>query len=388
MREYKEIYLDNAATTKPADTIRKKAAEISEHIYGNPSSFHVIGMKSQKLMDDCRQTIGNYISCEPDNIIFTSGGTEANNIAVTGPFLKSLLNQHNNKKRKLLISTIEHASVFQTANFLKKFDVEVKEIPVDSQGNLNLSFLEKNIDKHTKLAAIIGVNNEIGTIQDLQTISRIIKEKNPETLLHVDGVQMLGKIPVNIKNLNIDSFSISAHKIHGLKGIGALYLNNPDKYSSCLQGGGQEKGLRPGTENITGISSLQSAIELCRSVDNNAIKELNHFLLQGLKQINNVKIISPSNASPYIINFSCVGKKGEIILHFLEEKGIYLSAMSACSNKKNKNVSRIIQSLGYNNKISQGCLRIGLSCFNKKNEINHFLSELKIILKKLYHVVS
>ena len=321
------IYFDNGATTKPYKEVIEKISEVMANNYGNPSSVHKLGLAADKALREARKSLGNIINCGEDEIIFTSGGSESNNFVI---------NSYGRPGGHIITTEIEHASVGETYRALEAKGVKVTYLKVDSKGRVDLEALKAAIDKNTLLVSIMYVNNEIGTVQDLKEIGRIIKEKSSRAKFHVDAVQGFCKLPIDVKEMNIDFLSAGAHKIHGPKGIGLCYIKKNIKPEPLIYGGSQEQGLRAGTVNVPGAVGFALAAEItCSKLEDNYSKvwELKKYFIERLKELSTVYINSPleDSFSPYILNVQFKGVRGEILLRYLEDKDIYVSAGAACS---------------------------------------------------------
>ena len=386
-KENKIVYLDNAATTKPLQEVIDIITETQKNNYGNASSLHRLGLNAEDLLDNCRRMIANSINAKESEIIFTSGGTESNNLAIKG-FLK-------NKKGKIITTTIEHPSVLNVFKELEK-EFEVVYINVDNEGFIDLKELESAVDNKTLLVSIIHGNNEIGTIQDIKEISNIVKQKNPETKIHIDACQSFTKIDINVKELNIDLMTINAHKIHGPKGVGCLFVKAGIKRSQLNQGGMQEHNLRPGTENIAGIIGFAKAVEIAMNEKQKNIihmKELQKYMIEKILLISGTELNGPKELDKRLcnnINISFEHIEGESILMMLNEKGICVSTGSACSSKKLE-PSHVILALGKKHEQAHGSIRFSLSKFNTREEIDYAIEKLKKsvdILRKVSHLTK
>lgn len=371
----KEIYLDNSATTQALPEVIDVVVDALKNNYANPSSLHKKGFEAEKILKETRQIAANYLNVSPQEIIFTSGGTESNNLAIRG-----IVEKYKQRGKHIITSTIEHSSVNNLFTALEKEAWEIDRLSVDSEGKINLAELKSLLRDDTVLISIMHVNNELGTIQPLSKIAKIIEEKNPLCFFHVDGVQAVGKVYLNLKEWNIDLYSISSHKLHGPKGTGVLYLRNGIEIKPLIYGGGQERNIRSGTENIPGIAGLGEAFKKLPILNKNKpraekIDELRNYLWEALAKIKAVVINSPQNGAPQIINFSIPGIKGETMLHALENQNIYLSTGSACSSKKKG--SRIINACGLSQKRSESALRASLNQEITKVELDFFIKVLK-----------
>lgn len=373
-----EIYLDNSATTKPYEEVIEAVGNTMRNYYGNPSSAHSLGFKAEQKLREVRANIAKSINASSEEIIFTSGGSESNNFLIKG-FAKS--GSH------IITSNIEHSSVKNTFKALEDLGSKVTYIDVDENGRLNIKQLIDSITKDTQIVSIMHVNSEVGVIQDIELIGKLIKEKSARVKFHVDAVQSYGKLLIDVEKFNIDLLSTSAHKIHGPRGIGFAYIRKGLMPNSLISGGGQERNLRSGTENLAGIVGFGTAAEIMykNQYENysNALK-LKKYFIEKLSNLENVIINSKLEAyfTPYILSVSFKGIKGEILLHALEEKGIYVSTGSACSSKSHKS-SQILKALGRNLEEQGGTIRFSFSEDNNKEEINYVISELDKSLKFL-----
>ncbi len=376
-----EVYLDNSATTRPYDEVAEYMNYINKFIYGNPSSLHKKGIEAEKMMKKARQSIADTLGASPKEIFFTSGGTESNNLAIIG-----YLRANPRKGKHVITSKIEHPSVLEVFKFLEENGYNVDYIDVDKNGIIDLEMLKKKISKETALISIMYVNNEIGSIQPIDEIVKIRNTCNKETVFHVDGVQAFGKFKINPAKSGIDLLTISSHKIHGPKGVGALYVNEKVRIKPIIFGGGQETLIRSGTENLAGICGFGLACEICNENINanwSKVLEINKYFRNKLKEnIKDIIIISPEDASPYILNVSFKNIKGEVLLHHLEEKEIYISTGSACSSRKSKR-SHVLQAMGLSGDIIDGSVRFSFSEINTLEEIDYTVDALKEIIPKI-----
>ena len=372
-----EVYLDNAATTKPRKEVVEAILKSLEEQYGNPSSLHKKGVEVEKEIKRIRRIVAKALGCTDQEMIFTSSGTEANNLAIRG-----ISDAYKRSGNHIITSKIEHKSVLNTFSELEKIGFEVTYLDVDNKGFISIEQLENAINNNTILVSIMYVNNEIGSIQPIEKISKIIKAKNPKTLFHVDGVQAFGKMKINLKDINIDSFSISGHKIHGPKGIGALYIRKGTKINPLLTGGSQEMGIRSGTENVPGIYGLGEAVRLFMEEQDkniNYLKNLrDYFIDRFISQVEGIHIISETNDhfAPHIINISFPGVRSEIMLHSLEQDGIYVSSGSACSSKR-KGYSHVLEAVNMKDNLIDSALRFSLSYTTTKDEIDYAIEKTK-----------
>jgi len=380
-----EIYLDNAATTKPISEVVKKMEKVLKVNYANPSSLHKLGINAEKLVKEARLQISNELKTEKEEIIFTGSGTIANNIGIKGAAYR--LKKFGNH---IITTEIEHKSVLEIFKHLEKNGFEVDYIPVNKKGIINLDILQEKLNENTILVSTMAVNNEIGSIQPIKKISEIVN-KYDNLYFHVDGVQALGKINLNIKELGIDLYTISAHKVHGPKGVGALYINKDIFIDKILHGSGQEKGFYPGTENTPGIAGFGEAIKHLPNIENiKKMKKLKYFLSQKIRdEIHNVIINTPSEekSAPHILNVSFANIKGEVLVHSLESENIYISTGSACTSRKDK-TSHIINALGLPDNYREGTVRFSLSQFNTKKEMEVTIKTLKQQVERLRKIMG
>ncbi len=368
------IYLDNSATTKPCKTAIEYINRALNENWGNPSSLHSLGLDAELSVNSARLSLAKLISAREDEIIFTGSGTEANNTA----FMTVL----NSRKRKIITTAIEHPSVLETAKRLKNQGFELVVIGCDQNGVINLCELKNALDDNVALVSIMLVNNEVGTIQPIAEAVKLIKKNAPNALIHCDAVQAFGKLNINVKMLGVDMLSASAHKIHGPKGIGFLYCKKEVKLKPFITGGGQERGLRSGTESVPLICGFEGAVNELSDIDKSLCKmrEINNYAREVFVNSGFIKINSPESALPYILNISVEGYKSETLLHFLESKNIFVSSGSACAKGE---ASYVLTALGLNKKRSDSALRLSFSKSNTKEEIDLVLEALKEAASKL-----
>jgi cysteine desulfurase len=370
----KMIYLDNSATTKPYKEVLETFVTVSEKYFANPSSLHSKGGEAENLLTAARKSIGHLLDASPSEIVFTSGGTEGNNIAIKG-----IAYQHQNRGKHLITTAIEHASSYESFQFLERQGFEVTYLPVDQTGMISLDNLKQAIRPDTVLVSMLHVNNETGTIQPIKEIGEILK-KHKKIFFHVDNVQGIGKVPLMLNEWGIDLCTISAHKIHGLKGTGLLYVKNGVTLSALFTGGEQEYRRRAGTENVAGIVSMAKALRL--NLEEMQVKKENmlavkHFILNGLKNINGIEINTPEeNSAPHIINFSVEGIKPEVLIHALDKRDIFVSTRSACSSKQG-GASRILLEMGLGEKRASTAIRISTSYDSTEDEAKTALKVLE-----------
>jgi len=368
------IYLDNSATTKPCKTSIEYINNSLCNNWGNPSSLHSLGINAELDINSAREEIAKLICARADEIIFTGSGTEANNTAIMAVA--------NSRNKRIITTKIEHPSVLQTFKRLELNGFENIQIGIDNQGIIDISQLEKELNNNTALVSVMLVNNEIGSIQPIAQISKLVRKLSPNALIHCDAVQAFGKLDINVKSLDIDLLSASAHKIHGPKGIGFLYCKKGINIKPLITGGGQERGLRSGTEPTPLIMGFLGAVkELPKlKLQNEKLQEINLYSRERLSASGIVEINSPKDALPYILNISVSGYRSETLLHFLESKNIYVSSGSACAKGE---ASYVLSALGFDRKRADSALRLSFSRYNSKEDIDLLLEALKEAVTKL-----
>lgn len=366
----KELYFDASSTTAADKEVVKAINDCMIKNYGNPSSTHALGDKASKIVLEARNKIAMVIGAKPYEIYFTSGTTESNNWVFSGL-------AHTTQKKKILISSIEHPSVRETANLFKNWGYNILEIPVNNEGFVDLDFIEKNIDSETLFVSVMHGNNIFGTIQDLKKIGDICKKKG--TLFHTDAAQTLGKTKILVHDWNIDLLSASAHKINGPKGIGILYIKDGVKVSPLIQGGGQERGLRSGTENVPGIVGFAKAIEIALKKDWNNVSKVRDYIITQLEKIGGKVIGSIEKRLTNNIFVTLPEVDAERLLYDLSSKGIYISIGSACDSKK-KVEDHALKNIGLSSKEMKSSVRISLPYNVKKSDADYFLKILKDLI--------
>lgn len=369
-------YLDNSATTKPCKAAKDKMLFAIDECWGNPSSLHAKGIDADMLLLDAKKCVAKTLCASEKEIFFTSGGTESNNLAIFGA-----ANAMKRRGNKIITDTIEHPSVLNCFDKLEGEGFTVVKIGVDKNGLIDLEQLESELDEKTILVSIMAVNNEVGTIEPVDKIKAIIKRKNSPALFHVDAVQAFGKVPISVKKLGADLMSISSHKIHGPKGVGAIYVKEGTRLTPRTYGGSQQSGLRPGTEPMVAISGFYGAIEalnIKKSLDE--VTTLRDSFVEKLKQLPGVSINSPENALPYIVNVSLEGLRSETVLNLLSSMGIFVSSGSACA-KGHK--SHVLSAMGLSDRQIDSALRVSLSRFTTENELDYFIEGITKALSTL-----
>ena len=384
------VYLDNSATTRPYQEVIEETAKYMADDYGNPSSLHRMGIKAEKAVKESRRVIATSLGAREEEIYFTSGGTESDNIAVFGA-----AQARKRRGDTIVTSQIEHPAVLESCKKLETMGFKVVYLPVDRFGRIDLFSLEKSMDDRTILISIMQVNNETGAIQPIQEIVRLKREAEKrlgsEILLHCDGVQSYGKLPIRVRDQGIDLFSVSGHKIHGPKGVGALYVKKDLNIHPTIHGGGQEKGLRSGTENVPAIAGFGKAAALSAANLENRIKAMEAAkfrLRQGIEaEIPDVRFNSSEEGVSSILNVSFLGVRGEVLLHTLEQSDIYVSTGSACSSKK-KGQSHVLKAMGLTDNEIEGTIRFSFNEFNTMEEMDYVLLELKNAVLKFRRLGS
>ena len=402
-----ECYLDNSATTKCLPEVVEAVTNCMTENYGNPSSMHLKGVEAEKIMRSAKETIAKTLKVDAKEIFFTSGGTESDNWAV--------LQSARAAKRDgmhVITTKIEHAAILNPMKQLEKEGFEVTYLGTDEYGRISLEELKNAIRPDTVLVSVMGVNNEIGTVEPVAEAGELIKKCNPKTLFHVDGVQMYGKLPIYPKRMKIDMLSVSGHKIHGPKGIGILYISEKVKITPLILGGGQQKGMRSGTDNVPGIAGFAKAAEiLCANMEEDAEKmsALRDLFLTEVTKLEGVTANGPAKcritaitenanaensntetaadskvipAAPHIASISVEGVRAEVLLHALEEKGVYVSAGSACASNKPA-ISETLKAIGLKKELLDSTIRFSLSIFTTEEEIRFAVASVSEILDML-----
>ncbi len=385
-----EVYLDNSATTRVFPEVAELMTKIMCEDYGNPSSLHIKGLQAEQYLRYAKETLAKLLKVSEKEIIFTSGGTESDNLALIGGATA------NNRRGNHLITTqIEHPAILQTMRHLEELGYRVTYLPVDDCGQIHLEDLHRAMTPDTILVSIMHTNNEIGSLQPVAEAGALIKRMNPNTLFHVDAVQGFGKAKIYPKKMNIDMLSVSGHKIHGPKGVGFLYVGDKVKLHPIVFGGGQQQGLRSGTENVPGVAGLAKAAELLYQHFDEDIDHLyqckRHFI-EGVGKIEDVSVngLLPGEpygqgTAPHVVSVSFRGVRSEVLLHALEEKGIFVSAGSACSARKPQ-PSATLRAIGVEKDLLESTIRFSFSVFTTIEEIDYTLQVMydKIPMLRMY----
>lgn len=372
-------YLDNSATTKCSGRAVDLMVKVLSEDYGNPSSLHLMGAEAEKYIRDARRKIAGTIKAEGKEIIFTSGGTESNNLAVLGG-----VEANKRAGRHIITTSVEHASVWQPMKYLEESGYRVTYLPVDACGRISLAALEEALDEETIFVSVMHVNNEIGTIEPVAEAAKLVRAKAKRALIHVDAIQSYGKMKINPQKLDVDMLSVSGHKIHGPKGSGFLYVRDKTKIRPILLGGGQQKGIRSGTENVPAIAGLgEAAAEIYENIEEKTDRmyDLREYFIREVTKMKDVTVNGSAGrkSAPHIISVSVEGVRSEVLLHSLEEKEIYVSAGSACSSNRNS-VSRTLEAIGLKKDLLDSTVRFSLCGATTKEEIDYTLEALEEII--------
>lgn len=364
------IYLDNAATTKPCDAAIKAAERMLSGFWGNPSSLHRLGLEAQLELDGARAVIADTLGAQPKNIIFTSGGTEANNLAIN-----SAVKTQSRRGNRIVASAYEHSSVHHKLKSLEKDGFDIVMVSADKNGIIDPEKIAEQVDGKTILVTVMMTNNEVGGINDIARIVRLVKAKNPNTLVHCDCVAAYGKVKINAPRLGVDTLTVSAHKIHGIKGCGALYVRDKLRCVASTVGGEQERTVRPGTENTAGISAFAAAAQLViPKIDENFAhaERLYARLLKNIEETEFIRL-NCKNPFPYTVNICVDSLRSETLLHYLESKNIFVSSGSACAKGAK---THVLASMGFDAKTQDSSIRISFCEDNTEEEIDILVKEI------------
>ena len=377
-----EVYFDNSASTKVSERAIEIMLKTMREDYANPSAKHTKGMEAENYVKEAAEIIAKTLKAKRSEIVFTSGGTESNNMAIIGGALS-----RKRYGRHIIISGIEHPAVYKPVEFLAECGFEISVLPVNNEGQADLEELKQMLRDDTILVSIMYVNNEIGACQPIESISKIIKEKNKDILFHVDAIQAYTKYKIIPNQLGVDLLSASSHKFHGPKGAGFLYINSDIKISPIIFGGGHQRGMRAGTLNTSGIAGMAAAAkEAYENFDEKirGIKEVRDYLMDNLLKTDGAVLNTKrgDNFAPQIISVSFKGVRAEVLLHALEDRGIYVSSGSACSSN-HPGISGTLKAIGLKDDMLDSTIRISLSELNNKNEADYFLKNLNELLPLL-----
>ena len=378
------IYLDNSATTKPYNEVLDSFVKVSTDFYGNPSSLHGLGMKAEQILTQARENSAKQLGCKPSEVIFTSGGSEGNSLAIKG---SALFNK--GRGNHIITTGVEHPSVTEACKQLEQHGFTISYIQPNNNGIISVDDIKREIRDDTILISVIHINNEIGAIQPIEDIGNLLRQY-PKILFHVDHVQGVGKVNLDFAKAGIDLCTISGHKFHGLKGTGILYVRTGVSLTPLISGGAQENNFRSGTENIGGAVALSKALRLTVENKEKTVHRMNKIkerYITKLSKLGSISINTPSNFSaPHIINFSINGLKSEVFVHMLEEYGIYVSTTSACSSKK-KAPSKTLLAMGKDEKTATSSIRISLSYLNKLEEVDIVVAAIADSISKLEKIM-
>ena len=368
------IYFDNAATTKIYDDALTSYVQVSQKFFGNPSSLHQLGVDAFQVLTKARAQVASLLSVQPEEIFFTSGGTESNNWAIKGTALeKSVFGKH------IITTKIEHPSVIQTCKQLERFGFEVTYLDVDSNGIVNVDQLKESLRKDTILVSVMAVNNEVGAVQPIAEIAKVLEEY-PSIHFHVDAVQAVERASQLLAIGRIDLLSLSAHKFHGPRGVGIMYKKFGRKIQALLTGGGQEKGERSTTENLPGIVATTKALRMALE-EESVTGELRSQLWKELATKSEIRIFSPEDGASHVLCFAIKGVRGEVVVHAFENHGIYISTTSACSSKKGDS-SSTLYAMDVPTEWATGAVRVSFSNDNTKEEVEQFIDVLHQLMKQ------
>lgn len=378
-----EAYFDNSATTFVTDDVKDAVVKLMTEDFGNPSSKHRKGVEAERYVRSAREMIADTMKVDEKEIYFTSGATESNNWALIGAAMAN-----RRAGRHLITTSVEHASVLMPMQYLQNHGFEVTYLPVDDHARIDPEDLRKSLRDDTILAAIMHVNNEVGAIEPIEECGKIIKEKNPNIIFHVDAVQSYGKLKIRPRRMHIDTLSVSSHKIHGPKGAGFLYVKDRTKLDPLILGGGQQKGMRSGTDNVPGVYGMALAAKNCcdHLEENTAhLLKIKKRLMNGLASLENVVLHSYSDERgvSHIVSASFPGVRSEVLLHALEDKGVYVSSGSACSSNRNVPVSTVLAQMNLPEDQLESTIRFSFSEYNTAEEVDYALEVLGALLPRL-----
>ena len=371
------VYLDNSATTKPCDAAVKKALQMCNETFGNPSSLHLGGFNAKKELDSARSALTKVLSCNDNEIVFTPSGTIANYSAIMGT-----ARTKKREGKKIITTLLEHPSVLKNFELLSEQGFETVFLKPDKNGKIDLNELSNVIDENTILVSVMAVNNEVGSIQDIDKIKGIIRDKKSKAYFHCDAVQAFGKFPLKPKKMGIDLMSMSAHKIHGLKGAGALYVSSSIRLMPAILGGGQENGLVSGTESMPAICAFGAAVNDIGNIQKNLndVSKVKNYFVEKISKLDKVFVNSPENSLPYIINISVEGVPSQVMLNALSSMGIYVSAGSACAKGHR---SDVLTAMGIETRRIDSAIRISLSKTTTENDMDLLYNGIVETIKRV-----
>jgi len=371
------IYLDNSATTAPNEAVLASFIEVNNRYYGNPSSLHRVGKEAEMLLESARNQICSIVGAQDGEVIFTSGGTEANNLAIIG-----LARAYRKRGNHIITTSIEHPSILNAAKQLENEGFEVDYLTVDENGLISTDELKAKLREHTTVVSIMHVNNEIGTIQPVEACAKIIKEHS-RAIFHSDIIQSIGKLPVALKKDGPDVISISAHKIHGLKASGVLVMRKGIHLEAINYGGGQEKGLRSGTVSVPNAVTIAKAIRISAAEDKSIqYRKWRNQIIESIIDFKEIRILAKETAAPHILSIAFLGIKGEVAVNYFQEHGIFISTSSACSSKSGR-AGHVIEAIRVAENYKHGVIRISFGENNNNEDIDFFLKHFKKFIKLL-----
>ncbi len=382
MKAVMEAYFDNSATTKVFDCVKDIVVKTMIEDYGNAASKHTKGVKAEQYIKEARAIIAKTLKVQEKEIVFTSGGSESNNMALIGAAMAN-----RRRGNHIISSNVEHSSVYNTLGFLQEQGFEITYLPVNHQGHIDLEQLKDSLRSETILVSVMYVNNEVGSVEPVEEISKVIKKTYPDILFHVDAIQAYGKYEIRPKRQGIDLLSVSGHKFHGPKGTGFLYINEKAKVKPLIYGGGQQKGMRSGTENVPGVAGIGAAAKEIYERHREKVDYLyglKDYFMKRLEEIDGCVINSQPGreSAPQIVSVSFQGVRSEVLLHALEEREIYVSSGSACSSN-HPGVSGTLKGIGVKQELLDATLRFSFGMFNKSEEIDYAVQVLKELLPVL-----
>lgn len=379
------IYLDNSATTTVDPSVLDSYTRVARELFANPSSIHGLGSEVEAMIFMAKTQISELLHIQPDEVMMTSGGTEGNNIAIKG-----IAHARKRRGNHIITTMVEHPSVYETCKHLESEGFKVTYLPVDVSGVIQIDDLKRAITDETILVTMMHVNNEIGSVQPIEEVGKLLS-KYPNIAFHVDAIQSIGKIPLHMHQWNIDMCTISAHKIHGVKGVGMLYIRKGLHILPLFHGGNQESGIRAGTEHVPGIVSFARTLRLAldkQQTETEKMRQLYEGLYIEIEQIKGVYVNSNiHDGTPYIFHFSVPGLKPEVLIHMLGEEDIYVSTKSACSSKAMEE-SRVLLACGHNKERAATGIRVSMAYETTKEEIDIFIQKLKISIQRLSKVME
>ncbi len=377
-----EVYFDNSATTRVSESVAAAVMEMMTVNYGNPSARHILGVKAENAMKEAASQVAKTLKVKEKEILFTSGGSESNNMALIGT---AMANKRSG--RHIIASNIEHPSIYNTLSFLEEMGFEVTYLPVDGRGHLDLEKLKSAIRPDTILVSVMYVNNEVGAVEPVEEIGKIVHGANPGIVFHVDAIQAYGKFQIRPKKQGIDLLSVSGHKLHGPKGIGFLYIDEKVKIRPIIYGGGQQRGMRSGTENVPGIVAMGVAAKEAYTDFDQKMEHLYSLKDHMLERLQEVEGAYPNSypgkdSAPHVVSVSFSGVRSEVLLHALEDKGIYVSSGSACSSN-HPDVSGTLKGIGVKQELLDSTLRFSFGRYNTLEEVDYCIDTLKELLPVL-----